>query len=100
MVRVVDSDQSDDVSSSGDMWAVRGMVKKMTYNQKRIIGALLLVFVVFAGANYYFGFGILPRFAKLIMMFSVLLTLVYVGRFGPTRQEIDEYRKKKREKQQ
>ena len=72
----------------------------MTYIQKGVIAALLFVFVALAGANYYFGLGIFPRFAKLIMMFSILLTLVYVGRFGPTRQEMEEHKSKRRAKQQ
>jgi len=72
---------------------------KVTYNQKRIISALLLAFVASAGANYYFELGIFPRFSKLIMMLGVLLTLVFVFRFGPTRQEMEEHRSKKRAKQ-
>jgi len=67
----------------------------MTYNQKRIVAALLLVFVALAGANYYLGFGILPTYAKLIMLLGVLLTLVFVGRFGPTRDEMERHRSRK-----
>jgi hypothetical protein len=70
-------------------------VGKMTYNQKRIVAAMLLLFVAFAGANYYFGFGVFPRYAKLIMLFGVLLTLVYVFRFGPTRDEMEKHKSRK-----
>jgi hypothetical protein len=75
--------------------ALNSWVRKMTYNQKRIVAALLLVFVALAGANYYFGFGILPRYAKLIMLLGVLLTVIYVGRFGPTRDEMEKHRSRK-----
>ncbi len=70
----------------------------MTYGQKRVLAAFLLVFTVIAGGNYYIGFGILPKFAKPIMMGGVLLTFVYVGCFGPTRKEMEEYRNKKKAK--
>ena len=67
----------------------------MSYTQKRIVAALLSVFVALAGANYYLGFGIFPRYAKLIMLLGVLLTLVFVGRFGPTRDEMERHRSRK-----
>jgi hypothetical protein len=67
----------------------------MTYNQKRLVAALLLLLVVSSGANYYFDLGFFPRFAKLLMMLVVLVTLVYVMRFGPTRDEMERHRNSK-----
>lgn len=69
----------------------------MTYNQKRLVAVALLLFVVLSAANYYLNLGILPRLAKFLVMFGVLMVLVYIFRFGPTREEMEEYRRKKKE---
>lgn len=66
----------------------------MTYNQKRLIAAVLLLFIALAAANYYLNLGILPKFAKLIMMLGVLMVLIYICLFGPTREEMEEHRRK------
>lgn len=67
-----------------------------TYNKKRIVAVHLLLFFVLSAANYYLSLGIFPRFAKLIMIFGMAMLLVYIVRFAPTREEFEEYRKKKR----
>jgi hypothetical protein len=67
----------------------------MTYNRKRLVAGLLLLLVVASGANYYLNLGFIPRFAKLLMMFVVLATLVYIVRFGPTRDEMERHRNRK-----
>jgi hypothetical protein len=61
-----------------------------TYNKKRIVAVALLLFVVFSAANYYLSLGILPRYAGLIMMSGVLVVLVFISRFAPTRKEFEE----------
>jgi hypothetical protein len=65
-----------------------------TYNKKRLVAAVLLAFIVLAAANYDLSLGILPRYAGLIMMLGVLMTLVYISRFAPTQEEFEEYRRK------
>ena len=72
----------------------------MTYKSKRLLAGLLLIFNVATAANYYLNLSYLPRFAKLFMMSGVLMTLVYVFRFEPTREEMEGYRRNKRVKQQ
>jgi hypothetical protein len=67
----------------------------MTYNQKRLVAGLLLLLVVSSAANYYLNLGFFPRFAKLLMMLVVLATLVYVFRFGLSRDEMERYRSRK-----
>ena len=72
----------------------------MTYNCKRVVAVLLLLYMIFATANYYLDLGVLPRFAKLLALLGALMVLVYVSRFVPTREEIAEHRRKTAEKQQ
>lgn len=66
-----------------------------TYNKKRIVAALLLIFIVFSTANYYLDLGIFPRFAKLIMLLGVLMILIFAFRFAPTREESEEHRRRR-----
>jgi hypothetical protein len=67
----------------------------MTYNRKRLVAGLLLLLAVCSIANYYFNLGFFPRFAKLLMMLVVLATLVYIVRFGPSRDEMERHRSRK-----
>jgi uncharacterized membrane protein len=67
----------------------------MTYNRKRLVAGLLLLFNISSGANYYLNLGFFPRFAKPLMMLAVLATLVYIMRFGPTRDEMERHRNRK-----
>lgn len=67
-----------------------------TYNKKRIVAALLLLFILLAVVNYYLGLGIFPRFAKLIMLLGVLVILIFALRFAPTREEFEEHRRRRR----
>lgn len=66
-----------------------------TYGKKRVAAACLLLFIVLSAANYYLSLGVFPRYAGLIMLLGVLMILVYVSRFRPTREEFDEHRKTK-----
>lgn len=63
-----------------------------TYAKKRLVAALLLIFVVLAGANYGFSW-FLPKFAKLISAVSVLAVLIFVVRFAPTRDEFEKHKR-------
>lgn len=63
-----------------------------TYNKKRIIAALLLTFIVLAGANYCFGW-FFPELAKPVAAIGVLAVLVFMTRFAPTREEFEEHRR-------
>lgn len=53
-----------------------------TYDKRRFVGALLLIFLVLAGANWYFEF-VFPSFARAIVALGVLMALVYVTRYAP-----------------
>jgi hypothetical protein len=62
----------------------------MTYsNRHRLIAVLLLLYLIFAAANYYLNLGVFPKFAKLIVLLGVLMVLVYVSRFGVTQKDIE-----------
>jgi hypothetical protein len=71
----------------------------MTYNRKRLVAVLLLLYVIFTAANCYFGLGVLPRFAKQLMLLGVFMVLICVPGIIPTRGEIEEHRRKTRERQ-
>jgi hypothetical protein len=78
-----------------------GGASDMTYNnRKRLIAAALLLYLIFAMANYYLNLGVLPKFAGLMVLVGVLLVLVYISRFGATRKGIEEIRRGTGGKQQ
>lgn len=66
-----------------------------TYNKKRIVAVFLLLLLILSAANYYWSLGVFPKFARLIMILDLLIMLVYMARFAPTRKEFEEYREKK-----
>jgi uncharacterized membrane protein len=67
----------------------------MTYKGKRILAMTLLVVLLVTSGGYYFGSGLLSRVSGAISMACVLLGLVYMMRFAPTQDEIDEHKSKK-----
>ena len=67
----------------------------MTYKRKRLVAMLLLVVLLLTSGGYYFGFGLFSRVSGVISMVCVLLGLVYMMRFAPTQDEIDEHKSKK-----
>ena len=67
----------------------------MKYKQKRLLAAVLLLYLIFAATNYYLNLGYFGRFAKLAMMIGVLMTLAYVIRFGVARKDMEEHKRNK-----
>lgn len=72
----------------------------MTFNHKRTLLVVLLLFLIASGANYYLSLGVLPRVAGLIMVLGIILTIVFIARFAPTREEIEDHRRRRRERRQ
>lgn len=70
-------------------------MKPLTYKGKRIIAILLLGVLVLTSGGYYFGSGALSKACGTISMLCVLLVLIYLMRFAPTKEEIDEHKNKK-----
>jgi len=67
----------------------------MTYKGKRILAITLLVVLLVTSGGYYLGSGLFSRVSGAISMASVLLGLVYMMRFAPTQDEMDEHKSKK-----
>jgi len=66
-----------------------------TYDKKRVGGALLLVFIVLAAANWHFNF-VFPSFAGAIAGFSGFMVVVWlIGGYFPTQEEFQEHRRRK-----
>lgn len=65
---------------------------KLTYNLHRIFAGLLLLVLVFAGADYYLDLGFFGRGAKGILILGMALVVIYGAFFSPTRQDMREHR--------
>lgn len=72
----------------------------MAYKYKIVVLLMLMLLVVLTAANVYLGLGVFPRFAKLMLILSVLAGLVFVTRFAPRREEIKEHRRRRKERRQ
>lgn len=68
-------------------------MSKLTYNLHRLFAGLLLLLVLFAGADYYLDLGFLGhRASKGVLILSIILMVVYGGFFSPTRQDMREHK--------
>ena len=70
-------------------------MRKLSYNQNRLLAGILGVLILFAAANYYldlalFGLG------KGFMLLILGVVIVWGTFFAPTRQEIREHRNQHR----
>lgn len=65
-----------------------------TYDKKRTVAAILMVFMAVAFANLWFG--VAPRLAKPILALGVLMGLVYFLRFSPTREDFEEHTRRQK----
>jgi uncharacterized integral membrane protein len=64
---------------------------KLTYNLHRLFAGLLLLLVLFAGADYYLELGFLGhRVSKGVLILAIVMMVVYGGFLSPTRQEVRE----------
>lgn len=70
-------------------------MKRLTYKRKRLIAVVLFVVLLLSSGGYYFCSGSLSRVSGSISMLCVLLALIYMMRFAPTQDEIDEHKNKK-----
>jgi hypothetical protein len=67
----------------------------MSYKSKRFVAMMLFAVLILTSGGYYFGSGLFSRISGVISMLCVLLGLVYMMRFAPTQDEIDEHKHKK-----
>ncbi len=64
---------------------------ELAYNLHRLFAGLLLLLVLFAGADYYLELGILGhRVSKGVLILAIVITVVYGNFFSPTRQDMRE----------
>ncbi|MGH8187995.1 MAG: hypothetical protein ACREUC_15655 [Steroidobacteraceae bacterium] len=66
---------------------------RLAYNLHRVFAGLLLLLVLFAGANYYLDLGLLGhRASKGILILAIGVIVVYGAFFSPTRQNMREHK--------
>ena len=70
-------------------------MKRLCSFPNKVIAGVLLVTLLFCIANYYLNFGLLGRLGGGALGFVLILTVVYIGFLGPTRQELEERKRRK-----
>ena len=68
-------------------------MKKLTYNLHRIFAALLLVAILFFGADYYLDLGFFSsRASKGALIATMAVVVIYGAFFSATREDMREHR--------
>lgn len=66
---------------------------RLAYNLHRVFAALLLLVLLFSGADYYLDLGFLGhRGAKGVLILAMAVVVVYGIFFAPTRQDMREHK--------
>jgi NADH:ubiquinone oxidoreductase subunit 6 (subunit J) len=68
----------------------------LPYNLNRALAAVLLLALLFLGANYYLALGFFGPHAKLLMVLVLAIVVIYSALLMPTRQEMRGHREANR----
>lgn len=71
-------------------------MNKLSFNGKRIVGAVVLLIFLLCVANYYLDVRFFGRFNREVLIVSGVLMAIYLRYFGPTMRELQDYRDAKR----
>jgi hypothetical protein len=90
--------QSQNDASQDELFAVAEgpQVRKLSFNVRRGIAAVLFVLVVLSSANYYLDWGYLGGTvgAKRAVVLTIALMVVFATFLAPTHQEFEAHRKR------
>ncbi len=61
---------------------------RSTYNKHRVFAGIMLVLMLFAGADYYLELGVLGRHSEGFLILGIGTFVVYGAFFAPTREDM------------
>ena len=68
---------------------------KLTFGQKRIGAGIVLAIALLCGANWFLGLQWFGNYGEEAFVVAVIIMFFYAFVIGPSKQEIEDYLKKK-----